>query len=170
MRGLFPKPAQYNPAVRAYRSADFPAVAEIYGLARPFEFQNESPHIKLLPLTEDAEVFQRFQQARFLVFEQQGVIKGFAGYEKDYIGWLYVHPAYQRQHIGKALLQVLFKQMGVPQVRLSLLNSNHAAKALYKSLGFVELETFPFELQGIPVEGVRMARMTVQENRYLKRG
>lgn len=170
MRGLFPKTTQYNPAVRAYRATDFPAVAEVYALARPLEFQNEAADLKLLPLSEDPEVLERFHRNRLLVFEQQGVIKGFAGYDKDYIGWLYVHPAYQGQKIGRTLLQILFKQMSVPQVRLSLVNSNHTAKKLYKSLGFVELETFPFEMQGQVIEGVRMARITVQENTYLKRG
>ncbi|MEF3353420.1 GNAT family N-acetyltransferase [Paenibacillus sp. GYB006] len=52
-----------------------------------------------------------------------------------------VHPAYQRQRIGKSLMDSMIehaKREGIRKLRLRVLSSNLAALAFYKQCGFVE--------------------------------
>lgn len=52
-----------------------------------------------------------------------------------------VHPAYQRQGIGKSLMDSMIKHAkreGIRKLRLRVLSSNLAALSFYKEYGFVE--------------------------------
>ncbi|SHJ47817.1 ribosomal protein S18-alanine N-acetyltransferase [Desulfofundulus thermosubterraneus] len=52
-----------------------------------------------------------------------------------------VHPQYRRRHIGRKLMQELMRRavtLGASRMTLEVRTSNHVARRLYTSLGFVE--------------------------------
>jgi len=58
---------------------------------------------------------------------------------------LYVRPAARRQGVGRGLLVALIeaaRQAGYAALRLETLEAMHGAHALYRSLGFQEVERF----------------------------
>lgn len=64
--------------------------------------------------------------------------------ERFLMDGLFVAPQARSKGVGTALLQAFFneaKARGYQQVRLDVINTNHRAKALYLSEGFVEFKT-----------------------------
>jgi ribosomal protein S18 acetylase RimI-like enzyme len=56
-----------------------------------------------------------------------------------------VHPDYQGKGLGRYMIETAMmhlKQMGYPVIGLAVTDTNHAAKALYTTLGMVPVETF----------------------------
>jgi diamine N-acetyltransferase len=87
-------------------------------------------------------------------------IVGFVMYEDDeeqdewWISSLMIAASHQGKGYGKAAIQTLMhllKQKGCREIRVGYANDNHAARALYKSLGFTEA--------GVDDEGDMVARM-----------
>jgi len=144
--------------VRPYHESDFSRVSDIYYQARLFEFAGELAGLYFLPLSQEPETLRMFEQSNVYVFEQAAIIKGFAGYVYNYIAWLYVHPDYHRQKVASTLLSSLLGQINIDPVKLSIIESNTAAKAFYSAFGFEETETFKFEFQNRAMRGMRMAR------------
>lgn len=83
-----------------------------------------------------------------VVAEASGEIAGFLaattipGLEAD-IESLVVAVPYRRQGMGAALCHWFFERCGVPEIRLEVRASNHAAQSLYARLGFVEIGVRP---------------------------
>lgn len=75
-----------------------------------------------------------------------------------------VHPAYQRQGVGKALMDTMIeyaREQGVRKLRLRVLSSNLSALVFYKKCGFVEegrLES-EFYIAGQYVDDILMRYM-----------
>jgi ribosomal-protein-alanine N-acetyltransferase len=60
-------------------------------------------------------------------------------------GWIAsigVHPKYRRRGIGRLLLAGCEEMLAMPRVRLSLRDSNDAARRLYQQAGYVRIDTW----------------------------
>ena len=64
------------------------------------------------------------------------------GMQMGWIASIAVHPAYQRQGIGQGLLKLCEQALAMPRVRLTLRPSNQAAKSLYGSAGYEQVDTW----------------------------
>jgi GNAT superfamily N-acetyltransferase len=95
---------------------------------------------------------------RLLLAEQEGQLAGVACLRKikpgvGEIKRMYVRPAFRRKGIGRALAQRLISEarsIGYASVRLDSTRFMRAAHALYRSLGFREIE--PYLESEIPPE------------------
>ena len=77
-------------------------------------------------------------------------IAGFAimrfGIERAHLSLLAVHPFYRRRHIARDLverIEALAGRAGFREIRLEVRTGNHAAKELYRRLGYRELACLP---------------------------
>lgn len=73
-------------------------------------------------------------QARVLVFEEQGEIKGFLGLSEQDVQGLFVKKSCQGRGIGKALLASASKSR--PRLRLQVYEKNSRAVGFYQREGF----------------------------------
>lgn len=88
---------------------------------------------------------------RLLLAEQEGQLAGLACLRKikpgvGEIKRMYVRPAFRRKGIGRKLAQRLISEaraIGYASVRLDSTRFMTAAHALYRSLGFREIEPYP---------------------------
>jgi len=88
---------------------------------------------------------------RLLLAEQEGQVAGLACLRKikpdvGEIKRMYVRPAFRRKGIGRALARRLIseaREIGYASVRLDSTRFMKAAHALYRSLGFREIEPYP---------------------------
>jgi GNAT superfamily N-acetyltransferase len=95
---------------------------------------------------------------RLLLAEFDGQVAGLACMQRiradiGEIKRMYVRPAYRRKGIGRALVQQLIaeaREIGYPRIRLDSTRFMAAAHALYRSVGFQEIEQYPES--EIPVE------------------
>ncbi len=81
--------------------------------------------------------------ARFLVAVEGTQVVGYLGChhvaDEGFIANVAVHPAYRRRGIARALVQTAQQQAtALSRLMLEVRQSNHAARALYASLGFTE--------------------------------
>lgn len=59
------------------------------------------------------------------------------------VGWVAsigVHPAYQGRGVGARLLRACEAELATPKVRLTLRPSNHPARRLYETAGYLEVD------------------------------
>lgn len=79
----------------------------------------------------------------------EGKLVGFAAgdpHPDEEIGWITtigVLPAYQRQGIGRRLLERCEEAMGQRLVRLCVRKGNTPALAMYRSMGYTQISTWP---------------------------
>jgi putative acetyltransferase len=74
---------------------------------------------------------------------------------------LYVKPQFRDMGIGRALTEALIgeaKQMGYVRMRLDTVPSMQRARALYKSLGFREINAYRYN----PIEGVQYMELALK--------
>ena len=132
---------------RAGRKADAPVIAR---MARDYvedglRWTWKPRRIQRLLLDPEATV---------LVAETPGgpgaEIAGFAimrfGIQRAHLSLLAVHPVYRRQRIARNLLnrlETLAREAGFSEIRLEVRTGNHAARELYRQLGYRELMCLP---------------------------
>ena len=76
---------------------------------------------------------------RDLCFVDRHQIKGFISLpEKNYVGALFVDPAFQRQRIGSKLLEYVRRKR--PELKLQVYCRNSGAQKFYRSRGFQSLK------------------------------
>jgi ribosomal protein S18 acetylase RimI-like enzyme len=66
---------------------------------------------------------------------------GFAGYQENYISWMFVHPRHRRKGVAIALIREMLPRLGRP-VTLNVGKNNIPARRLYEQLGFVVEKDF----------------------------
>ena len=146
--------------IREYCESDFEAVERIYNLSKSDEFSEESFNVKVTHLSEDEEMLVLFHSSKIYIYESIG-IAGFIGVKGNYISWLFVHPKYRSQSIGKKLVSYVLSTLS-GEVTLNVARSNIIAKKLYEKLGFEVTKEFTGKYQENFVVVCRMA--TVKKN------
>ena len=123
--------------IREYRQEDFDALTILWRIAREKllpQGQTDTGHY----FYEDQEYFQNqiLKKNRVWVVEIDRYPAAFLAMENEFIDHLYVHPQYQRQGIGQALLD--FARSQSPEhLWLYTLQSNVNAQAFYEKNEFV---------------------------------
>ena len=123
--------------IREYRDQDFDAVTILWRIAREKslpDFQREKGHF----FYEDQDYFRGhiLKKNHVWVVETDDLPVAFMAMENEFIDQLYIHPDYQRQGIGNALLN--FARGKSPEhLWLYTLQVNVNARAFYEKNGFV---------------------------------
>lgn len=120
--------------IREYEESDFSAIEKIYNLSKADEFSEESFNVAVTPLSEDKKMLDLFHSSKIYIYEDTS-ITGFVGVKENYISWLFVHPNYRGQSIGKKLVSYILSTLN-GEVTLNVARSNFVAKTLYENLGF----------------------------------
>ena len=123
--------------IHLYREADFDAVTILWRVAREKslpDFQREKGHF----FYEDQNYFRH----HILPVNQVWVVEvdhhpvAFMAMKDEFIDQLYIHPDYQRQGLGRALLDFA-RQRSPEHVWLYTLQVNINARAFYEKNGFI---------------------------------
>nr|CAA6827511.1 MAG: GNAT family N-acetyltransferase [uncultured Thiotrichaceae bacterium] len=132
--------------IRAFKSDDLERIAEIYDLSHPMAFMGELTEFSHKCLMDNPTSLGTFYDSDVFVFDEAG-IKGFVVYKGGIIIWLYIDPEYQRQKIGRRLIEFVMRRLSMI-VGILVLKSNQPALSLYSDLGFKVLDEFEFDYQG----------------------
>lgn len=124
-----------NLVIRPYRESDEPEVIALWhtcGLVVPWNDPKQDIQLKL-----------QVQPDLFLVglVDAQVVAAVMAGYEghRGWLNYLAVAPAYQRQGIGRQMVEAAtakLKAIDCPKINLQIRTSNPTAIEFYRRLGF----------------------------------
>ena len=123
--------------IRNYRPEDFDALTILWRISREKslpEFQNKKGHF----FYEDQNYFRDHilkENTVFVVESGQRPV-AFMAIKDEFVDQLYVHPDYQNQGIGKALLDYARKR-SPEHVWLYTLQINLNARAFYEKNGFI---------------------------------
>jgi len=151
-----------RPWIRPYAEADWATIARIHDAARLDELRGSAGPDAFLPLEQTAEGEGLFDGLLW-VAETRGTVTGFVALDGGEVTWLYVDPAHYRRGIGRALLRHAVTHAG-DRAQVTVLDGNPNALALYRSEGFVVLETRTGPLAGnerFTATGHLMERRTV---------
>jgi ribosomal protein S18 acetylase RimI-like enzyme len=121
--------------IRSYQDSDESAVIELWHRCNLVVPQNEPK--------KDIEMKRKVQADLFFVGTVSGRIVAtvMAGYD-GHRGWIYylaVDPDYQRQQIGRRMMEkaeFALKKRGCPKINLQVRTSNRAVIAFYERLGY----------------------------------
>lgn len=124
------------PRVRAYRSEDANATAEVWHRAGRAAY-GFLPTWQAFALEEAREVFRDAIAARCEVFvaELEGRVVAYLALEGSYLDRLYVDPAYQQRGIGARLLEHA-KALRPDGLELHTHVENRGARSFYERHGF----------------------------------
>lgn len=121
--------------IMPYEQSDWAAIEKAHDAARMQELTYAGLVDAFLPLSIAAQREDLFDYD-LLVAKVGGKTVGFTAYTEDELAWLYVHPDYQRQGIGRMLAQAALANMHAGKKSVEVLCGNDPARALYRSLGF----------------------------------
>lgn len=142
--------------IRDYKPEDWDTICKIFDLAKPDEMRGSCNTNAVLPLTEDKNLIQLFNNSRIIVAALDEEIVGFAGFSGQLISWLFVDPAYYRQGIGKKLLDTVLSYVG-EKAYLNVAKYNEPAKTLYFSRGFHIVNEYHGLYNGFEAVALRLA-------------
>ena len=146
--------------IREYRATDWTEVCRVFDLSKPHELASGGIEASFVPLAKDEARMAQFSKGTVFVWEENQALRGFAGFDGAYIGWLFVDPSAFRKRIGRDLLQHLIAQIeGDPW--LWALKTNHAAIGLYESEGFEIVDERLSQNGGMPCFAVKLTRRTL---------
>ena len=122
--------------IRDYLPKDFDAVTILWRIAREKslpEFQRLKGHF----FYEDQEYFRNhvLKENQVFVVDSEDRPVAFMAMREDFIDHLYVHPDYQKQGVGKLLLDYA-RQLSPDHIWLYTLQINRNARAFYEKNGF----------------------------------
>ena len=146
--------------IRNYDPKDKAKLISIYDSARRSELLLAGAPQGFVSL-EDADVFAFLSEFSVIVAEISGRIVGFAAYNKDTVGWLYISPVHAHEGIGTMLAKKAIEELkktGVSPIKINVLKGNTPALNLYSKLGFKQIRTAVGELpsSGISVSVICM--------------
>jgi ribosomal protein S18 acetylase RimI-like enzyme len=143
--------------IREYQETDWKEVCRVFDLSKPHELASGGIEASFVPLAKDEARMAQFSKSTVFVWEENQALRGFAGFDGVFIGWLFVDPSAFRKRIGRDLLQHLIAQIeGDPW--LWALKTNHAALGLYQSEGFEIVDERPSQNGGMPCFAVKLTR------------
>ena len=143
-------------SIRNFQPADWDSICEIHDLARPDELKGSCDPRGFVPIREDPEIEHLITCQKIVAVDGDRVV-GFIGVDQEYVGWLYIHPNYYRQGLGRRLLQAGLKL--TPEKAWTIaLDNNLPALTLYQSEGFRETNRYVSDNAGYPVTCVRLER------------
>lgn len=144
--------------IRPYRESDYSSVVKIYHKSKLDELRFENKPFVLLPLEKDEKRFAAFKESDIFVCEDGGII-GYGALFKSEIRALYIHPNMRGKGIGKQLLEYLLSKIE-GQAELFVAKTNVIAKCLYKQYGFIVVDEFETNYNGVSVFANKMIRNT----------
>ena len=112
-------------------------IEQAHDAARKQELALAGLEDAFLPLTIAAEREDLFDYHVYIAKEADAVL-GFVAFTEEELAWLYVHPDYQRQGVGRKLAEYALKQMDAEEKSVEVLWGNTPARNLYRSLGFTK--------------------------------
>lgn len=123
--------------IREYESTDFDKVTHLWRAAREQafpDFQSRKGHT----FEEDCEYFRNviLENNDVWVVEMDGRVAAFIAIAGDFVDQLFVHPEFQRQGIGKSLLDHA-KGLSPEHLFLYTFQINANGRAFYEKNGFV---------------------------------
>jgi ribosomal protein S18 acetylase RimI-like enzyme len=142
--------------IRSYQKEDWQVICQIHDAARPDELKGSCDPRAFIPLEKDPEV-KHLQSCRKLVAEVNGSVVGFVGIQDDYLGWLYVHPDYYGNGVGRLLLREGLELIPGNAWTIALAD-NRRAVHLYQSEGFSEVLRYQSDNSGYPCTCLRLER------------
>ena len=145
-----------NFLVRSYHPADWQSLCQIHDLARPDELAGSCDPRAFVPLENDKEV-EHLKLCQKIVAFSDDRVAGFIGVDDGYIGWLYIHPDFHRQGIGRDLLKEGLKLIKEKAWTIALAGNSPAVK-LYQSEGFIEVNRYESDNAGYPCTCVRLEK------------
>ena len=127
-----------TPMIRLYQEADTEEIVEAWYqaslIAHPFlteKFLEE----------ESNNLRERFlPNSQTWVYEEQGRVVGFISLVENEVGGIFVHPSWQRQGVGMALMdkaRSLHKNL-----ELDVFEANRQGRAFYAKYGFVPVKMY----------------------------
>lgn len=135
---------QLATAVRRATVADAPALAELVNRAYLVEERFVDG-----PRTSAAEIAKLIARGTFLVLEAEGGLAGAVYIEpRGYLGLLSVAPEAQGQGVGTRLVRIaeaMCEALGCREIELRIVNVREELGRWYRSLGYREVGTAPFE-------------------------
>jgi ribosomal protein S18 acetylase RimI-like enzyme len=127
--------------IRPYTLNDWEGICQVHDRSRPIELEESIKERSFTPLNEDPES-SAFLQCRILV---------------DYLGWLYLDPAYIGRGIARQLLKECLKYTG-PHAWTVTLAENKRALKLYQNEGFKVKTSFLSDEEGHVCEAYKLTR------------
>ena len=142
--------------IRPYQPADWQSICQIHDLARPDELAGSCDPRAFVPIEEDKEV-EHLKLCQKIVAVSNNRAAGFIGVDECYIGWLYIHPDFYRQGIGRELLKEGLKLIKEKAWTIALADNSPAVN-LYQSEGFIEVNRYKSDNAGYPCICVRLEK------------
>ena len=136
--------------IRNYTESDRSKLISIYDSARRSELLLAGVPRGFVSLSDEA-TFSFLEGSTIIVAEISSRVVGFAAYDTDTLGWLYVSPVHAHEGIGTLLAKKAIeniKNTGVSPVKINVLKGNTPALNLYSKLGFTQVRTAIGELPG----------------------
>jgi putative acetyltransferase len=142
--------------IRPYTLNDWEGICQVHDRSRPIELEESIKERSFTPLNEDPES-SAFLQCRILVACEDDKVIGFSGSHEDYLGWLYLDPAYIGRGIARQLLKECLKYTG-PHAWTVTLAENKRALKLYQNEGFKVKTSFLSDEEGHVCEAYKLTR------------
>ncbi len=143
-------------SIRPFQPADWESICEIHDQARLDELKGSCDPRGFIPIREDPEV-EHLKSCQKIVAVDGNRVAGFIGVDQEYVGWLYIHPDYYRQGLGRRLLRAGL-ELTPDKAWTIALENNLPALTLYHSEGFHETNRYESDNAGYPVTCVRLER------------
>lgn len=147
--------------IRGYETRDWERIQAIHDEARRRELALAGLEAAFLPLAVAAEREGLFDY-QLAVAELDGAVAGFVAYTEEELAWLYVDQAMGRRGVGRALARHALERADRP-MSVEVLQGNEPALALYRSLGFRDVETVTGHMPGNEAFSVTVHCLTLEE-------